>query len=66
MVFYWRGDKEVDFVVLDGTDIIPIQVSWEGKKERHEKALASFYKEYSQAKEAVTVSRTNIEDILKD
>ena len=63
-VFYWRGDKEVDFVVLEGTEIFPIQVSWEGKKDRHEKALVSFYKEYPQAKEAVQISRHNVEDYL--
>ena len=65
-VYYWRGKHEVDFIVMQGTEILPIQVSWEGSKERHEKALKSFYKEYPQASEAVLVSRKNVENFITE
>ncbi len=60
-VFYWRGKGEVDFVVQDGTSILPFQVSWEGKKERHERAIHEFREKFPQAREAVFISRENIE-----
>lgn len=54
-VFYWRDKGEVDFVVTTANGPTPIQVSWEGPLERHEKALDSFYEQHPHAAEAVHV-----------
>ena len=55
-IYYWRGDGEVDFVVREGQEIQPIQVTWDDLKPRHEKALGSFYEAFPQAKEAITIT----------
>ncbi|MBI4586925.1 MAG: ATP-binding protein [Planctomycetes bacterium] len=38
-VYHWRQGGEVDFVTLEGGEIAPYQVSWEGNKNRHREAL---------------------------
>ncbi len=55
-VSYWRGDGEVDFVVqrADGS-VVPVQVSWGGPLERHERALERFYEAHPHAAEAAFV-----------
>lgn len=55
-IFYWRGRAEVDFVVLVDGEPLPIQVSWEGIEERHQRALDAFYEEYPRAHEAILVT----------
>ncbi|MCA8973435.1 MAG: ATP-binding protein, partial [Planctomycetes bacterium] len=54
-VFYWRGKGEVDFVVSTDAGATPVQVSWDGARERHDKALEAFYEEHPNAAEAVLV-----------
>lgn len=55
-VCYWRGDGEVDFVVQEGRRVIPIQVTAEAPRPRHEKALEGFYEQFPHADEAVWVT----------
>jgi len=54
-VYYWKGTKEVDFVVEAKKGVIPIQVSWDGVKDRHEIGLDEFYKEFRNALDPVYV-----------
>ncbi len=63
-VYYWRDDGEVDFVVRDGDAVRPFQVSWDGPRERHHRALQGFYERYPQAEEAVHVSAENFDSIF--
>ncbi len=65
-IFYWRGEGEVDFVVLNGSTPIPIQVSWDGPKERHERALDAFYEAHPQSGEAVHVSAVGFHEALAE
>ncbi len=60
-VFYWQESRkgEVDFVGIKGNTIVPYQVTWEGIQPRHEKALQYFYENFSQANEAVFITRDN-------
>lgn len=58
-VFYWRGDGEVDFVVLEGNRPRPIQVSWDGIKDRHKKAVGEFLKSNVNALEPLFVTKDN-------
>lgn len=60
-VFYWRGDGEVDFVILRGDVPVPVQVSWDGPVERHHRALDAFYEEFPRAGEALFVSQETFE-----
>lgn len=55
-VYYWRGRGEVDFVVADDGEPLPVQVSWNGPEERHRKALDSFYEAFPKARESVFVT----------
>lgn len=55
-VSYWRGRGEVDFVVEQEGQAVPIQVTWEEPSERHRKALDSFYAEHPRAHDAVFVT----------
>ncbi|HBF13532.1 MAG TPA: hypothetical protein DDW49_09175 [Deltaproteobacteria bacterium] len=64
-VFYWRQKGEVDFVVHEGQVIQPYQVSWDGMKERHEKALKEFYEVYPKANPAIQIMQSNVVDFLK-
>jgi hypothetical protein len=58
---YWRGRGEVDFVVTTDRGIVPIQVSWETKADRHERALDEFYEAFPQAQEALLVGPAEFE-----
>ncbi|MBI4405285.1 MAG: ATP-binding protein [Deltaproteobacteria bacterium] len=64
-VSYWRAKHEVDFVVQDGNSVLPIQVTWEGIKERHLLALKEFHREFPQAENGVCITRNNIEEVLR-
>jgi len=55
-VCYWRDRGEVDFVVQRGGEAVPVQVTWDGPTERHQKALDAFYEAHPRAGEAVFVT----------
>ncbi len=63
-VFYWKNQGEVDFVVETSNGITPIQVSWDGPKERHHKAVAEFMVEFPFAAPAQFVSIENAAEFL--
>jgi predicted AAA+ superfamily ATPase len=63
-VCFWRGKGEIDFVVQDHDGITPVQVSWDGPKERHDRAEAEFRKAFPQARPLIFVSRENAEAFL--
>lgn len=65
-VSYWRGRGEVDFVVEDAGRIVPIQVSLEGLKPRHEVALSSFYETFPQATEARLVTLESFPELVEE
>jgi len=46
--------------------IVPYQVTWDGPKERHQKALIDFAKEFPAAAKGVVVTRANVEEFLKE
>lgn len=60
-VFYWRGRREVDFVVLRGNVPTPVQVSWDGAGERQQAGLDEFYEVHPHAAEAVIVDAAAFE-----
>lgn len=60
-VYYWRDRGEVDFVVQRDGRILPLQVSWDGPAERHQRALEDFYEHFPQADEALFVSAESFE-----
>src|SRR3989338_305113 len=64
-VFYWRQKGEIDFVAQDGGKILPFQVSWDGEKERHQRAREEFRQTFPQAGEIVFITADNITDFLK-
>jgi predicted AAA+ superfamily ATPase len=55
-IFFWRGKGEVDFVVPTAEGIQPIQVSYEGTKARHQKAIEEFQRTYPDAREPLFVT----------
>ncbi len=61
-IHYWKGVKEVDFVVETERGLQPIQVSWDAIKDRHEVALDEFYKEFRNALDPVYVTSENFAD----
>ena len=63
-VYYWRGRGEVDFVVLVNGEPLPIQVSWEGPHERHQRALDDFYQAHPRSTEALFVTAESYEEGL--
>ena len=63
-VSYWRERGEVDFVVQKGSQITPIQVTWNAPEPRHHAALESFYERFPQAQEAQLISATTFETDL--
>jgi len=60
-VYYWRGRGEIDFVVTREGDPVPVQVSWSGATERHQRALDEFYEAHPRAHEAVFVTAESFE-----
>jgi len=63
-VSYWRGKREVDFVIRDEGRVIPYQVTWDAPEPRHEAALEEFYERFPQAEEAVFVTADNFEETV--
>ena len=65
-IYYWQEihKGEVDFVVLEGQNIIPYQVTWEEPYCRHIKALDHFYATFPQANEAVFITQDNADKFL--
>ena len=65
-VFYWQElhKCEVDFVAIQGNNIIPYQVTWERPELRHEKSLQHFYENFPQANEAVFITQHNADEFL--
>jgi len=64
-VCFWRGQGEIDFVVQDADGITPVQVSWDGPKDRHERAAAEFRKTFPDANPVVFVSGNDAADLLR-
>ncbi len=60
-VFYWHelNKGEVDFVVMEGQNIVPYQVTWDDPTPRHEKALEFFYEQFPNANEAIFITYKN-------
>ena len=58
---YWRGRREIDFVVTTDRGIVPIQVSWEPPADRHERALDEFYETFPQSLEALLIGPAQLE-----
>jgi predicted AAA+ superfamily ATPase len=56
-VSYWRGRREVDFVVMAAAGLIPVQVSWDETTERARQAVDEFQAAHHNAAEAVFVTR---------
>jgi predicted AAA+ superfamily ATPase len=63
-VFYWRDKGEVDFVVQRDGVAVPVQVTWDGPQDRHERALESFYEQHPHAGEAVFVTAESFEEVV--
>lgn len=55
-VHYWRGSREVDFVVEHRGKAVPVQVSWEPPSERHLRALDEFHEAHPHAGEPVFIT----------
>ena len=58
-VYYWRDQGEVDFVVIEGTSPRPIQVSWDGIKDRHKSALLEFASRHPSSLEPIVIDQDN-------
>jgi len=65
-VSYWRGRGEVDFVVEQEGEPVPIQVSWEGPTERHRRALDEFHEAHPRSREGVFVTPESYEQGLSE
>lgn len=65
-IYYWQDlhQGEVDFVTVNGTTIVPYQVTLNTPEPRHEKALHAFYENFPHANEAVFISLDNAEEFL--
>ncbi len=60
-VSYWRGKREVDFVVERRGTPIPVQVTWDAPSDRHLEAIAEFQQEHPNAGEGVVVTAESYE-----
>ncbi len=63
-ICYWRGMHEVDFVVVSGGRPVPLQVTWDGPQDRHQRGLDEFYEAFPQAGEAVFITASTFETEL--
>ena len=62
-VFYWRDKGEVDFVVQTEQGIQPIQVSYKGVRQRHEKSAADFYNRFPNSLEVIYIEPKNFSEL---
>jgi uncharacterized protein len=62
-VYYWRGASEVDFIVMEGNVPRPIQVSWDGPKDRHRKGIVEFQQTFAHASKPLFISHDNFSKI---
>lgn len=60
-IHYWRGKGEVDFVVEHRGKAVPVQVSWDGPTDRHQRALEEFHAEHPHAAEGVMITPESFE-----
>ena len=65
-VFYWSKEGEVDFVVLEGNVARPVQVSWDGVKDRHRKAVTEFMENFPDSLEPLFISKDNFVEISSE
>jgi uncharacterized protein len=63
-VYYWKKTSEVDFVVESKHGLVPIQVSLDQPKQRHEVALEEFYQEFKSPANPVFINQETFEDGL--
>lgn len=73
-VSYWRGEREVDFVITmpngaagsstRGRSIVPIQVSWDGVKPRQLRAFQEFKEHFPESADGIIIDRDNCLEIL--
>lgn len=65
-VYYWQETNhgEVDFIAVNNNIITPYQVSLNGPKERHYKALDYFYEAYPNSQEALFITKDNADKFL--
>ena len=65
-VFYWRGGKgEIDFIVNTDRGPRPIQVTWDGRHERHEHSLDEFFENFPNAVEPHFITAANFESAFE-
>lgn len=66
-IYYWQETHrgEVDFIITEGNNIIPYQVTWQEPEPHHHKALDNFYATFPQANEAIFITKENAKDFLK-
>ena len=60
-IYYWRNRGEVDFIVRTPNGVLPIQVSWDGVKQRHMDAIEEFKVLNPDALDAVYVTEESYE-----
>jgi uncharacterized protein len=65
-VFFWRDRGEVDFVVLKGNTPQAIQVSWDGVKDRHRRAVDEFMEKFPSAQEPRFITQDNFSQVNQD
>lgn len=63
-VAYWKGRGEIDFVVREGSTVVPIQVTWDAPHARHLNAAVEFKSLFSDSEPARIISRSNVEELL--
>lgn len=62
-ISYWRNQNEVDFVVKTQEGILPIQVSWETEKNRHQMGAEEFKRQYPDSLDCLFVNKDNFQDL---
>ncbi|MFN8370169.1 MAG: ATP-binding protein [Bacteriovoracaceae bacterium] len=59
-IYYWKGTREIDFVIETEDGIRPIQVTINEIKDRHKEAALEFKKEYPKALPCFYVTMENL------
>jgi len=59
-VYYWRNNREVDFVVQHEGRPLPVQVTWDAPLERHHLGLDEFYADFPRAHEALFLTAQDL------